>query len=594
MTVKEKIDALRLEMRKSEVDVYIIPSTDPHSGEYIPKRWQSRQWISGFTGSAGTVVVTHDMAGLWTDSRYFIQAENELLGSGMVLIKMKIPHFPCYMDWISENLEENSHVGLDGTVFSVSDYDRLEGLLSGKNMKINTNLDLINNIWLDRPGIPKNKIFIHEEKYSGKSVTEKLKLVRGKMSDSDIDFHLITTLDDIAWLFNIRGDDIEFNPVAVSYALVDKNKATLFIEADKIETNTRKKLSEHGVMIMDYNDISKYLSELPEAAVIMFSPGKTNIWLYKSIPVHCTVNEVLAITTRLKAIKNPIEIQHFRNVLIKDGVALEKFFFWLEKNLGKEKITELSAAEKLSWFRSNQELFIGSSFYPISGYKGNGAMAHYHVLPETDQELKSTGLFLLDSGGQYLDGTTDTTRTTAMGLPTAEEKTYFTLALKGMIQLSNIKFPSGTFGHQIDAFARKAMWDRGMNYGHGTGHGVGFFLNVHEGPQGIGPRPGDPKAYLEKNMVITNEPALYKEGGFGVRTENLMLVIDDIKTEFGDFLKFETLTFCHIDTNLIDLEIMDKDEIDWINEYHEKVFEKLGQFLDKQEKQWLKEKTRKI
>jgi len=594
MTINERINALRHQMRILNIDAYIIPSTDPHAGEYIPERWQSRQWISGFTGSAGTVVVTQEMAGLWTDSRYFIQAEKELQGSGMELIKMKIPHFPCYMDWIGDNLGYSSSVGIDGKVFSLSDFNRLEEILRPKNINIEIKYDLINNIWKNRPGIPDNKIFIHEDIYTGEFVNKKLERVRKKMSESNIDYHLITSLDDIAWLFNIRGNDIDFNPVAVSYAIVEKQKAILFINKVKLDKHSSKKLIEQGVILKEYEEITDYLIGSGNNKRILISPGKTNISLFSSIPQSSVIVEDLAITTRFKSIKNSVEIQHFRNVLVKDGIALEKFFFWLEKNLEKEKITELSAIHKLDWFRSQQDLYIGSSFYPISAYKGNAAMAHYHVLPETDKELKKEGVYLLDSGGQYLDGTTDTTRTISLGKTGSEEKKYFTLALKGMIQLTKLKFPKGTYGHQLDAFARKAMWDRGMNYGHGTGHGVGFFLNVHEGPQSIGPRPGDMKAYLEKNMVITNEPALYKEGSHGVRTENLLLIVDDIKTEFGEFLKFETLTYCHIDVNLIDKDLIDKDEIEWINQYHKKVFEKLGPLLDEEEEKWLKEKTKAI
>ncbi|MFC2096816.1 aminopeptidase P family protein [Bacteroidota bacterium] len=593
-TIKERIAALREQMCLNNLDAYIIPSTDPHAGEYIPEHWQSRKWISGFTGSAGTVVVTNDMAGLWTDSRYFIQAEKELENSGIQLIKMKIPHFPCYMDWLGEHISEGSCVGLDGNIFSITDFDRLKNILSKKKISIDSSNDLINNIWTNRPTIPKSQIFIHDIKYAGYSTSEKIEHVRQKMSETGVNFHLITTLDDIAWLFNIRGNDVEFNPVAVSYALISMEKAVLFIFDEKVDDKTRTKLTKEGVQIEDYYTITDHLSKMQPENRILISPGKTNICLYDSIPKHCSISKDLAITTRLKAIKNKTEIKHLKNLLVKDGIALEKFLFWLEKNLGLIKITELSAAEKLTEFRRQQENYIAHSFYPISGYKGNGAMAHYHVLPETDKVFEKNGLYLIDSGGQYLDGTTDTTRTVSLGYPTSEEKTDFTLALVGMIRLSMIKFPEGTFGHQLDVFARKAMWDRGMNYGHGTGHGVGFFLNVHEGPQGIGPRPGDPNTTLENGMVITNEPALYKPGKHGVRTENMLIVVNDIKTEFGQFLKFDTITLCHIDTGLIDMNIINDEEKEWINNYHKLVFEKLSPHLDKNEKNWLRDKTQKI
>lgn len=595
METENKLSNLRKLMNKHHFDAYIIPVTDPHLGEYIPAHWRCIAWFSGFTGSAGTIVITRDFAGLWTDSRYFLQVEEQLRNTGIELVKLKIPHSPEYIDWLKEKLKDGSTIGFDSKVVSIGLTGKFENFLEDKNILINTSKDLVGEIWQNQPALPDSKIFDFDIKFSGVSREKKLDNVKQRMKEEGVDYHLLTALDDIAWTFNIRANDVKYSPLAVSFALIGFDNTSLFIDKKKIPDKLKKILSDAGISLMSYKEISKALMKLGKGTRIYLSPGSTNTWLYRSIPSFCKIIEGISIPAKLKAIKNPVEIEHVKNTMVKDGVALTRFFFWLERTIGKQKITEISASKKLNDFRNQQDLYQGPSFATIAGYREHGAIVHYEPTPNTDIELNSEGIFLLDSGGQYLDGTTDTTRSISLGNPTLEEKRDFTLVLKGTIALSLIEFPLGTKGFQIEVLARKALWENGLNYGHGTGHGVGFFLNVHEGPQTIGTgASGNLETILEPGMILSDEPGIYREGKYGIRTENLLLIEKSRETEFGQFLKFKTLTLCYIDTKLVEKSLILPEEKKWLNDYHIKVYDLISPYLTGEEKIWLKEKTREI
>jgi len=595
METEDRLTALRKLMKKHHFDAYIIPVTDPHLGEYVPAHWRCIAWFSGFTGSAGTIVITRDFAGLWTDSRYFLQAEEQLRNTGIELVKLKIPHSPEYIDWLKEKLKDGSTIGFDSKVVSIGLTGKLEKILEDKNIQINTSKDLVGEIWQNRPPLPDSRIFDFDVKFSGVSREKKLDNVKQRMKEEGVDYHLLTALDDIAWTFNIRANDVKYSPLAVSFALIGFDNTSLFTDKKKIPDKLKKILSDAGISLMSYKEISKALMKLGKGTRIYLSPNSTNTWLYRSIPSFCKIIEGISIPAKLKAIKNTVEIEHVKNTMVKDGVALTRFFFWLERTIGKQKITEISASKKLNDFRNQQDLYQGPSFATIAGYREHGAIVHYEPTPDTDIELNPEGIFLLDSGGQYLDGTTDTTRSVSLGNPTLEEKRDFTLVLKGTIALSLIEFPLGTRGFQIEVLARKALWENGLNYGHGTGHGVGFFLNVHEGPQTIGTgASGNLETILEPGMILSDEPGIYREGKYGIRTENLLLIEKSRETEFGQFLKFKTLTICYIDTKLVEKSLLLPEEKKWLNNYHNKVYDMISPYLPGEEKIWLKEKTREI
>ena len=595
MNPLQKLDKLRCLMALSDFDAYIIPGTDPHMGEYMPDFWQIRSWFSGFTGSAGTIVVTTNFAGLWTDSRYFLQAEAELEGSGIELVKLVVPHTPEHIDWIYKNLPVGSRVGVDGNMISVDSVRSIRNIFARKQMELVTNEDLISPLWTDRPPIPLNPVLKHDVEFSGSSRRDKIEHVRAEMSRLGVTHHLITSLDDIAWFLNLRGTDIQFNPLFVSYVLVDLQTTTMFVNETKVDQVLAEEMLVDGVTISAYDEIVEALSKLVKGDKLLLAPGKVNQALFDAIPTTVAIVEGANPTTLLKSIKNATEIGHLYQTMVYDGIALVKFFYWLDKNIGKIKITEISASDKLEELRSEQPVFMGLSFCTIAGYAAHGAIVHYDPTPETDVELKPEGIFLLDSGGQYLSGTTDVTRTVTLGMPTEEEKRDFTLALKGTISLSDAIFPEGTKGYQLDALARIALWKNGINFGHGTGHGVGFFLNVHEGPQSISPNAAGPASHvMMKGMVTSVEPAMYRIGKHGIRTENLVLCVPHLENEFGAFLKFDTLTLCPIDRKLIEVSLLDKSELDWLNSYHANVYERISPFLTKVEAKWLKEKTAKI
>ncbi len=591
--INNRIAALRLSMSERNIQAFIVPSSDPHQSEYVAGHWQFRQWISGFTGSAGVFFATPDYAGLSTDSRYFLQAETELKDSEVKLHRQVIPHQPQVISWLADNLEKGAKVGIDPQLFSIKQVQQYTRQLERNGLILEFCPDLINDVWTGRPPLPQDKIFEHDIKYAGLSRGEKLSRIRAKMYAEELDYHLVTTLDDIAWIFNIRGNDVESNPVAIAYALIGRTTCDLFINLDKVPENLQQEFTSENIKIKPYEAISKELAALDTETKILLDKGTVNAHLYQMI--KATIIDGMTISTILKAEKNPVEAKHIRNVMIKDGVALTKLYRWLEKTLQQRSIKETEVAEKLIEFRQGQSDYYGESFSAIVGYQGNGAIVHYRAQEETCAEIKAEGILLLDSGGQYLDGTTDITRTVALSEPTAEQKRNYTLVLKGHIDLATLHFPYGTRGNQMELLARKSLWKYGLNYGHGTGHGVGFFLNVHEGPQSLSSAAAGKAAIVfEPGMLTSNEPGFYKTDEYGIRIENLILCIEDQKTDFGSFLKFETLTLFPIDTTLIDFSLLTREEVAWLNDYHKKVFEKLSPQLEKEEKAWLAEKCKEI
>jgi Xaa-Pro aminopeptidase len=589
---EEKLARIRNMMKIRGVDLLIIPSNDPHLGEYIPDHWRVIRWLTGFSGSAATVVIKDSFAGLWTDSRYFIQAMEQLRGSGFELMLPKSFQVNDYVDWIAENAISGNTIGFDGRLFSISQLKKIKNRLSSIKIVMDDSCDLISEIWNDRPPMPDSVAWDHGVEYAGPDRSKKIEEVRKTMKERGIDLHLLTSTDDIMWLLNIRGNDMAFSPLLVSFALVGEKQILLFVDEKKIPSQLAARFDELGIVILPYEDSDGMISSMGEGSVILVTPNTTSVALYKSIPSGFKIVEDVSIPTQLKAIKNKTEIENLSSVMIKDGIALTKFFHYFEKNHDKVPMTEISLSVKLQELRSCQKDFLFPSFATITAFNQHGALPHYTPVPETDVIIGERGLLLVDSGGQYLGGTTDITRTVSVGVPTLREKTDFTLVLKGHIRLAMAKFPAGTRGYQLDNMAREPLWEKGINYGHGTGHGVGYCLNVHEGPQSIS--PADNKQAIMPGMLISNEPALYREKEYGIRTENLILCYEDEETEFGKFLKFDTISLCYIEKQLIDFSLMDKKEIDWLNRYHQEVFEKISPHLEPDERLWLGEKTGKI
>ncbi|OLS03287.1 aminopeptidase P family protein [Tissierella creatinophila] len=578
-------------MKEKEIDAYIVPTKDPHGSEYVAEYYKGRSFISGFTGSAGNVVITSDRALLWTDGRYFIQAENELKGSEYNLMKMGEKDVPSFTRWLKDNLKDRAKLGFDGKLFSQAEVEILKKLLKEKDIELIDEFDLVGEVWKNRPELPSGKAYSLDKKYAGFTPKEKIEQVRNSMKEKDADIFLISSLDDIAWVFNLRGSDIAYNPVVISYAAITKDRALLFVDKEKIEEKVESFLNENKIEIKEYEEISNFIESLKDENVLL-DKNRINRWLYKSLNETVKVIDDIDITTKLKANKNEIELENQRNAYVKDGVALVKFLHWIDSTIGKEEIDEISAAEKLEDFRREQDLFVEPSFNTISAYAANAAMAHYSATRDSFSVLEAKGLYLVDSGGQYLDGTTDITRTVSLGEITDEEKKDFTLTLKGHINLTDMKFLEGTNGYQLDAICRYPLWKEGFDYKHGTGHGVGFFLNVHEGPHRIANVPND--VVLEEGMVVSIEPGVYRASKHGIRIENIVAVKKDIKTEFGQFMSFETLSFVPIDLNCIDEKLLTESEKGWLNSYHSEVYEKLSPYLDGKVLEWLKEKTREI
>ena len=590
METRDRLSALRLAMSERDMDAYIIPSSDPHQSETPPDHWRSRAWISGFDGSAGTVVVTADRAGLWTDFRYHLHAAKELAGSGIELFRSGEPGTREYPEWLANELPTGARVGFDGMCVSLSAARALGEALGGRGIEVQPTEDLFESIWADRPGLPASAMYVYDPRYAGASRGEKLSAIRAKMADLGAESHVISTLDDIAWLLNVRGADVIHLPVSVCHAIVGPNDIRLFIDSKKVEPDVASELEADGVKLLPYETFLDTVGLLEGSVLI--SPIQVSAAVAHRIPAEVRRVEKLNLTTTAKARKNSTELDHIRQTMVRDGVAMARFLHWLSAAVAQENVTETIAASKLEEFRALGDKFVSPSFKTISAYRGHGALPHYSTAAETDCLLEPAGLYLVDSGGQYLDGTTDITRTVSLGSPTEEERRDFTLVLKGHIALSELHFPVGTTGPLIDVIARQFLWNEGMNYGHGTGHGVGFFLSVHEGPQRINQMVSDIK--LEPGMLISNEPGIYRAGLHGVRIENLVVVTEPTRTDFGEFLEFETVTLCPLDQTLIDPALLSSGEIHWVNDYHRRVRDKLLGHLDDAAGAWLEDACRPL
>ena len=590
-SIKERIHALRMAFRPNNIKAFIIPSTDPHLSEYVAPYWMSREWISGFTGSAGTVVILMDKAGLWTDSRYFLQAEKELEGSGITLYKEMLPETPSITKFLCQNLKPGESVSIDGKMFSVQQVEQMKEDLAPYQLQVNLFGDPLKIIWKDRPSMPDAPAFIYDVKYAGKSCGEKVAAIRTELKKKGIFALFLSSLDEIAWTLNLRGSDVHCNPVIVSYLLVTQDEVVYFISPEKITQEVNEYLQEQQVSLRKYDEAESFLNSFT-GENILIDPKKTNYAIYSAINPACKVVRGESPVTLLKAIRNEQEIAGIHHAMQRDGVALVKFLKWLEASVLSGKETELSVDRKLHEFRAAQPLYMGESFDTIAGYKEHGAIVHYSATEESDVTLQPKGFLLLDSGAQYLDGTTDITRTIALGELTEEEKTDYTLILKGHIALAMAKFPAGTRGAQLDVLARMPIWSHGMNFLHGTGHGVGHFLSVHEGPQSI--RMNENPIVLQPGMVTSNEPGVYKAGSHGIRTENLTLVCKDKEGMFGEYFKFETITLCPICKKGIIKEMLTAEEVKWFNDYHQTVYKKLSPSLNEEEKKWLLEATKAI
>lgn len=592
MTHSEKLAKLRLAMQAQGVDAYIIPSSDPHISEYLPERYKCIAWASGFTGSAGTLVITQGFAGLWTDGRYFVQADEQLAGSGFVLVKLKMQGAAEYADWLANELAEGSVVAFDGKLASVAIAQTVLDTLLPKGMTVRGDVDLLEELWDNRPALPTAPAYLIDESTTGEPAVSKLRRVRDAMTRKGAQAHLVSSLDDVAWLLNIRGSDVPCNPVVLAFLLFEAERVSLYIDGQKLSEGDKERLAEAGVLVAPYGRVEAALANLPAGTAILMDPRRTCYALYDAVPDTVAVVEDTNPSTNYKAVKNAVEVAHMRETMVKDGVAMTRFFKWLEENVGVEPITELSLAAKLREIRAMGEGFVGESFTTIGGYKANGALPHYMATPESHAVLERDGLLLVDSGGQYMTGTTDITRVVSLGNISEAQRKDYTLVLKAMIEGSSTTFTHGTKGYQIDAITRRPLWEHLRNYGHGTGHGIGFFLNVHEGPHVF--NAANVNVAIEPGMITSIEPGLYREGEYGIRIENLVLSRVAAENQFGTFLDFETLTLCYIDTDLIDKSLLDARHIEWLNAYHATVFERLGPHLSEKERSWLAEKTKSI
>ncbi|WP_422466691.1 aminopeptidase P family protein [Endozoicomonas sp. ALC013] len=588
----KKLQDLRGAMAEYGIDVWIIPSSDAHNSEYVAPHWEGRAWLSGFTGSAGTMVVTQDKAALWTDGRYFIQASEQLAGSEITLMKDGQPGVPSMVDWVTEAVSEQGCIGFDGATLSLSHVRNLEKKLAAKSVTLKFDHDLLNGIWTDRPARPAEPVFIHQDTYAGKTLTEKVTEVREILKERKATELLITTLDDIAWLFNLRGSDIDCNPVFLAYALISPDSITLFTNKERIAADALSALAKAGVELAAYDDVLDRLSTLADSTRLMINPATTGYQLASAIPASIHLIEDRLPTTDLKSIKNSTEIERMKECHRRDGAAMVRFIRWLETNIPTGQLNEVNIDEQLLQFRSESEHFRGVSFPSIVGYAAHGAICHYRADEESAYSIQTKGLLLIDSGAQYPDGTTDITRTFACGEMTDEEKRDYTLVMKSHIALATARFKEGTRGIQLDAITRQPLWSEGIDFNHGTGHGVGYFLNVHEGPQSISPRWFD--VALKPGMLVTNEPGIYRDNKHGVRLENIMLIAEDIENEFGKFYKLIPMTLAPFDTRPLLKDLMTDTEINWLNGYHEMVREALSPELQGQDFEWLREATKAL
>ena len=595
--IKQRIENIRDLMKEKNIYAYIVPSSDYHQSEYVGDYFKSREFMSGFTGSAGTLIISMDEAGLWTDGRYFIQAEQELKDSGIKLFKMGEEGVPTIEEYLLEKLPKNSTLGFDGRVMSVKEGQSLANKLAFQGINIEYKYDLVNDIWEDRCSLPTEKAFLLGTEYSGESFSDKLSRIRAVMKEKKATTHILASLDDIAWLFNIRGRDVKSNPVVLSYAVISIDSVYLFIDKNKIGEDIRAELSKENVQIKGYEEVYEFIKNIDENEVVLIDTSKVNYAIYNNIPSNVQKIEERNPSILFKSIKNEIELKNIRNSHIKDGVAFTKFMYWLKNNIGKIEITEISATQKLEEFRREQDKFIEPSFSTIAAYKDHAAMMHYSATEESNYKLEPRDLFLVDSGGQYFDGTTDITRTIALGPIPENVRKDFTNVVRGMIRLSKAKFLYGCRGYNLDILARGPLWEEGIDYKCGTGHGIGFVLNVHEGPNGFRWKVRediDDSCILEEGMVTTNEPGVYVENSHGIRIENEIVVRKAEKNEYGQFMDFEVITFAPIDLDAIDESLILKDEKVYLNNYHKQVYDKISPYLNEEEKQWLKTYTREI
>ena len=598
--VRERIATLRKAMARNGLAAVIVPSSDPHLSEYLPERWKGREWLSGFTGSVGTLVVTRDFAGVWVDSRYWTQAEVQLAGTGIELVKVPGAASQAHVDWLAAALKPGETVAVDGTVLALSGGRALEAALTARGVRVRTDLDILAEVWPDRATLPVPPIYEHVPPHASTSRSAKLAAVREAMRMAGATHHFLSTLDDIAWLTNLRGADVSYNPVFVAHLLLDAQRAQLFVADGKVENGLKGRLAADGVDVRPYTQAAAALAALPPAATLLLDPRRITLGMRQVVPGGVDVIEAINPSTLAKSRKTDAEAAHIRSTMEQDGAALAEFFAWFEAALGKERITELTIDEKITGARAKRPGFVCPSFTTIAGFNANGAQPHYKATEESHATIgvagsTGNGLLLIDSGGQYLGGTTDITRVVTVGETSAAQRRDYTLVLKGMIALSMLRFPRGTRSPLLDTIARAPIWAGGIDYGHGTGHGVGYFMNVHEGPHGITPHlPPEPQTAMEPGMITSNEPGIYRPGHWGVRIENLLLNVPAEPSEFGEFLRFETLTLCPIDPRLIDRGLMRADEIDWLNAYHQEVRRRVGPLVSGAAAQWLNERTQSI
>lgn len=595
MSIAERITALRALMADRGYDVYMVPTDDNHQSEYVGEHFKARAFITGFTGSAGTAVITKDEAGLWTDGRYFIQAAQQLEGSGVKLFKMGEPGVPTVEEYIANVIPENGTLGFDGRVVAMGEGQALVEAVASKHAKINYSEDLIDLIWEDRPALSEKPAFALGEEYTGESTASKLARIREAMKEHGATVHVIAALDDVCWTTNLRGDDIEYFPLLLSYAVITMDDMKLYIDERKLTDEMKDALAKDHISLRPYNAIYEDVKELSSSDVILVDPARLNYALYNNLPKEAKVVEAMNPTVLMKAMKNDVEIKNIINAHIKDGVAITRFMYWLKKNIGKIEITEISAAEKLEEFRKEQEGYLWQSFEPICGSGEHGAIVHYAATEETNVPVVTDGLFLTDTGGGYMEGSTDITRTFAFGKLSDQMKEDFTTVLKCNLHLARAVFLYGTTGYNLDVLARIPAWERGLNFNHGTGHGVGYLMNIHEAPTGFRCAIRDrEKQPIEAGMILTDEPGLYIEGSHGIRTENELLVRKGQKTEYGQFLYFEPITYAPIDLDAVIPEQLTQEDKEQLNAYHAKVYELVGPRLNDEEREWLKEYTRAI
>lgn len=589
--VVQRLAQTRALMSRERIDAYLVPSADPHLSEYLPGYWQGRQWLSGFHGSVGTLIVTQDFAGLWADSRYWEQAAKELTGSGIELVKLQ-PGQQGPLEWLADQAKAETVVAVDGAVLAVASSRTLASKLYERGARLRTDLDLLTELWADRPALPVSPVFEHLPPQASVRRVEKLARLRQVIAERGADWHFIATLDDIAWLFNLRGSDVSYNPVFISFALIGPNGVSLFVDSSKLSAGVRLSLEQDGITLLEYTQIGAALREVPKDARLLIDPARVTCGLLDYLDAEVTLVEGLNPTTLFKSQKSEADTAHIRQAMEQDGAALCEFFCWLDSALGHDAVSELTIDEKLGQARQRRPGYISPSFATIAGFNGNGAMPHYRATPDEYAQIEGDGLLLIDSGGQYLGGTTDITRMVPVGNPSAEQKRDCTRVLKGLIALSRTHFPKGILSPLLDAIARAPIWSEGVNYGHGTGHGVGYFLNVHEGPQVIAYQaPATPQTAMLPGMITSIEPGTYRPGRWGVRIENLVINREAQTTEFGEFLRFETLTLCPIDTRCLEVELLSLEERTWLNDYHAQVCQRLSPLLQGAALEWLRLRT---